>query len=346
MQTVVLYRHRHGFEYDLDWRDALTEQPEWEATAIPLAPTVSVVRSLLRAERVVLLPSVDPAYPGRFNRILERLLACRRGRLAYLPRNEYKDFRRKRRFIRRAGVDLTASRLPLETAEYLYADLSPTIELPHAVNPRVFHPPASPGDRPVDLGSRTARYPPIVLDSDRNDIEALVQAIREREPKWTIDYSSHPEDRFDRNGWAAFLRSCRLTISTEAGAAFVDREDRVQHLVERRLAQDPELSLEALWAEATPLTACLPSGKHITSRHFEAAGCATGQILVEGSYNGILTPGEHYLSLRPDGSNFEAVLGFANEPTEVTKMARRARELLVGHHTYAHRATRLRKALN
>ncbi len=46
----------------------------------------------------------------------------------------------------------------------------------------------------------------------------------------------------------------------------------------------------------------------ISPRHLEACATRTVQILVEGSYSGVLQPGVHYLELKRDLSNLDAVL--------------------------------------
>ncbi len=43
--------------------------------------------------------------------------------------------------------------------------------------------------------------------------------------------------------------------------------------------------------------------KAISSCHFDAIGTHTCQILLDGRYNDILQPGEHYLSLAQDFGN-------------------------------------------
>ena len=45
-------------------------------------------------------------------------------------------------------------------------------------------------------------------------------------------------------------------------------------------------------------------GKCISSRHFDAIGTGTCQILLEGRYNDILKPGEHYIALSHDFEMF------------------------------------------
>jgi hypothetical protein len=46
----------------------------------------------------------------------------------------------------------------------------------------------------------------------------------------------------------------------------------------------------------------------ISPRHLEACATRTPQILVEGSYSGILQAGRHYIPLKPDFSNLAAVV--------------------------------------
>lgn len=48
--------------------------------------------------------------------------------------------------------------------------------------------------------------------------------------------------------------------------------------------------------------------KAISSRHFEAIGTKTLQILFRGKYNDILLPNEHYIPLEKDFSNIETVI--------------------------------------
>ena len=79
------------------------------------------------------------------------------------------------------------------------------------------------------------------------------------------------------------------------------------------------------------------SGKSISSRHFEPIGTKTCQILLEGEYNGVLVPDEHYISVRKDRSNLgEAVRRFRDEGYRQA-IAECAYEHVMSNHTYAHR---------
>src|SRR3546814_18773585 len=69
----------------------------------------------------------------------------------------------------------------------------------------------------------------------------------------------------------------------------------------------------------------LHHGKCISSRHFDAIGTATCQILLEGRYNDILTPDVHYIRFASDFSNISEVMGtFRDERRrlEITEAAR------------------------
>src|SRR5262249_22203739 len=46
----------------------------------------------------------------------------------------------------------------------------------------------------------------------------------------------------------------------------------------------------------------------LSPRHLEACATRTCQILIEGNYNGVLRPWEHYIPLKRDFSNLDEVL--------------------------------------
>lgn len=85
--------------------------------------------------------------------------------------------------------------------------------------------------------------------------------------------------------------------------------------------------------------------KCISSRHFDAVGTGTTQILLEGRYNDILTPGIHYFSLAGDFSNVDDVISRFRDPATAQCVADAAFEHVMANHTYAHRAERLASIL-
>src|SRR6266481_284475 len=87
-------------------------------------------------------------------------------------------------------------------------------------------------------------------------------------------------------------------------------------------------------------TRCV-SGKSISSRHFEPIGTKTCQILLEGYYNGILEPDQHFIAVKPDLSNIDdAIERFCDEGLR-RRMVEETYEYAISQHTYAHRVAHL-----
>jgi hypothetical protein len=346
MNAAVMYEDRKYFYYDLDWVDAFLAQKE-----IPISVheffslNLSGIRKLLNSDFIFILHSCDLSYPGVKQVVLKNALRFRKGRLIYFPRNEFKNFRRKRAFIKLAKVDLVASQLPLESAEYLYGDLAKVISLPHALNPKVFQPSVTFEKRRITIGGRSDVYPSFLLDESRNAIDHFLRKVGKLRPGIIVDYSTRLQDRFDRKGWSAFLGQCQFTISSEAGGIYVDKTDRLQHSIERYLKGHPVVPVEEVREQFREQLRVLPSGKCISSRHFEAIGTQTCQILAEGHYSGIIQPNVHYIELKKDHSNIEEVLRSMENRRRVREITEAVFRLVVSEHTYSHRVEELFRVL-
>jgi hypothetical protein len=78
-------------------------------------------------------------------------------------------------------------------------------------------------------------------------------------------------------------------------------------------------------------------GKCISSRHFDAAGTKTCQIMFRGRFNDIFNANEHYLALEPDFSNIDEVLAAFRDPVKRQCVADAAYDLVRTRHTYTQR---------
>ncbi|MGE0385641.1 MAG: glycosyltransferase [Gammaproteobacteria bacterium] len=86
-------------------------------------------------------------------------------------------------------------------------------------------------------------------------------------------------------------------------------------------------------------------GKCISSRHFDAIGTRTCQIMIRGRFNDILRADEHYIALDPDFANAgEAVRRLKDEAFRC-EMVDRALAFALDAHTYAHRMAELHAAI-
>jgi hypothetical protein len=292
----------------------------------------------------------------------------------------------KRDFLRNTAADYVGTQLPLETGRWLYADSGATVlALPHALNDAVFRRDKPEPMRRIDIGGRSARYPVYIGDDDRNRVLDVFAGIaparglridinthsRLDRPGWAAflndcratigsEAGSWYLERDDRTALAIreFLsvrsRSIRADGSLHAASRHLPYRLKtwlrrlVKFLPMRHEAlDDPGVGfaeIKALFFADQPL--CPVYSKAISSRHFEAAGTGTCQILVRGRYNDILKAGEHYIPLDPDLSNaYEALERFA-DPGERRRVADSAFALVHDRHTYRHRIAALHTMLS
>jgi hypothetical protein len=337
MNIVLLGHYRPGYRlsYYFDWRDAflgLTEhririvdtcvgwqRPTPLVARLPLAWSFPerAVRALyagdVACEVLVLPPSFYYFSQGRRRRLLEDLAArgSTRFTTVFFLENEYRLLADKVAYARALGASVLVSQLPEEDARSFYGSRFPgkIVSAPAGLNPDVYRPGLPMANRPVHVGTRTHVYPDSLGDADRNAI--VDRFVRGGGPidGLTVDISVSEKDRLSREDWARFLQGCRATVATEAGAATLSWDDGGSEI----------------------------SGKAVSSRHFEALGTKTVQIMFPGRFNDILRPGEHYLALERDLRNLDEVCAAVRDPTLLTRLTDSAYEYALSGHTYEHR---------
>jgi hypothetical protein len=126
------------------------------------------------------------------------------------------------------------------------------------------------------------------------------------------------KDTLKGDDWYRFLLDCRFTIGVEGGASVLDWDGSINARTHAYLAAHPDASFEEVEA------ACFPGQDGnlglmaLSPRHLEACATRTCQVLVEGRYNGVLTPGLHYIPLSADLSNISDVLAqMKSEPERI-----------------------------
>jgi hypothetical protein len=254
-----------------------------------------------------------------------------------LPQDEFLHSDRINAFLNDIGARHVFSVAPPSEWPKLYGGLDARISqvltgyLDEATLGRIDAVLAGAPERTIDIGYRTVPGKPYLGRHAMLKAE-LAEAVRERALArgLRVDISTRVEDTLYGDDWYRFLASCRYTIGIEGGASINDRDGWVRTCVEAHLAEAPDATFEELEA------ACFPGRDGelelfaISPRHLEACATRTPQILVEGEYNGVLTPGEHYLELRRDFSNLDEVLDVvAGEPAEGERIAERAHQEVV-----------------
>ena len=78
-------------------------------------------------------------------------------------------------------------------------------------------------------------------------------------------------------------------------------------------------------------------GKCISSRHFDAIGTKTCQIMFQGRFNDILEPNRHYIALANDLSDLDDALGRFSDLSAARAIVEDAHAHVAASHTYSHR---------
>lgn len=104
-------------------------------------------------------------------------------------------------------------------------------------------------------------------------------------------------------------------------------------IVHEAIENDPGLQEEVMARFYRESSSGTPSGACISSRHFDAIGCGTVQILVEGRYNDVLRPGLHYVPVAADLANLPDVLRSLADPDFADDVAERAWVHVMENHT-------------
>lgn len=86
-------------------------------------------------------------------------------------------------------------------------------------------------------------------------------------------------------------------------------------------------------------------GKGISSRHFDAIGTKTCQVMLRGRYNDVLKAGEHYVAVDPDFANLDDAARRLKDGHEWRAIVERAYDHVMSEHTYAHRMAAVHDAL-
>ncbi|MHC4911324.1 MAG: hypothetical protein ACYTF9_16605 [Planctomycetota bacterium] len=191
-------------------------------------------------------------------------------------------------------------------------------------------------DRPIDVGYRAWHAPPWLGRHGRQKVavaEAFAEAATRRNLR--ADISTSEADTLYAAQWLAFLGRCRFTIGTEGGASIIDRDGAFRERTEAYLGAHPDASFEEVEEHCFPEAEGSLALHAISPRHFEACATRTCQVLVDGEYNGVLEADRHYIALRPDFSNIEAVLDAMNDDELRQRLTDQAYEdvILSGRYT-------------
>ena len=195
------------------------------------------------------------------------------------------------------------------------------------------------GEQDIDIGYRAWRGA-AWLGRHGTLKGTLADAVNERRERagLRLDVSTHDDDTLLGDDWFRFLARCRYTVGIEGGASVLDFDGAIKERTERYEAEHPDAGFDEIER------ACFPGEDGslalfaISPRHLEACATRSCQVLVEGSYNGILEPGRHFIELRADLSNLDEVLASLGDETRRRRIVEAAHRDVVASGRYTYRA--------
>jgi len=140
--------------------------------------------------------------------------------------------------ISQISPDFIASQLSIDSAKWLYERVGSKV---------IAAPPGMPllatknrsTSRDIDLGFRGFRYPWYLMDNERNNIVDQVIDIFKNQ-NLVVD-ASHKK-RLNSSEWFDFLSRSRFTVSSEAGAKYIFRDDQIWNQVKEYFATEKKFS--------------------------------------------------------------------------------------------------------
>lgn len=327
--------------YNDDWLDALLNyDSSFSSYNLEKLNMVEYLKIISNYDYIIFLHTTN-SNGFRFNRLLQNGgLRFRKGKIVFFVGNEYKLMKEKIDFISKNKIEYVISQLDVNAASWLYKNTnSKIISLPHALNLSSFSKTINHKDRKIDFGLRAGAYPSYLGHNDR---EIIFSAIDQLPTNLIIDSSDDENARFRREDWNLFLNNCKFTLACEGGSNFLERNDATRLKINAYVNKHPSVTNEEIYDlfYLNYLGESI-SARTITARVFDAIGTFTCQILIEGKYNQIINPGEHYIELKRDFSNFSEVLEKISDTKLVEGLCENAYAIVSENHTYEHRVKQL-----
>lgn len=392
--AVVTANANASNSYTLDWLDAFLESPMLKGTHIDLyRPGASgrLRKALRQVDATVILHSAtaDDLQPlGSVRHIFRE----RRGPVCMLVGNEinlpWAPLSHKIALMQDVSVDIIGTQLLEEAGRALYASVegARVVSVPHAANTVCLAYTRPKAHWPLRIGTRSAKYLPILGDTEREDFFKAVGRLSAQKG-WEVDIS---DSRLDRTSWQNYLAGLHVAIGSEAGSWFTSTSDEIvcailkdaqisrggmhvavdgrarrvtRHLpwrfrqwlrrgvLSRAISNDLSLLGElnakhTIDRYFTGLPRPAAYMKAASSRHLEAAALGVPQLLLKGRYNDILVADRDYIAVGSDLHDAEEALERIKDPHVRIEVSEAARQRVLDGNTLRHRVVSILKHLS
>jgi hypothetical protein len=255
-------------------------------------------------------PNVRPHVSPR----LREQLRSFRGLKVQFLQDEYRQVDRMTAEMRELGVDILFSAVPEDQVPKVYGGrlektrVLPTLTgyVPAALAKTKPRPLV---ERPIEIGYR-GRVVPWWLGQLGQEKVDIARGVLDRAAAHGLvcDVAWNEHDRMYGGRWNRFLATCRSTLLTESGASIVDFDGSVERRTQEYLDEHPSATYAEVHAAVLAPYEGNATINTVSPRAFEAAALRSALVAFPGEYSGVIQPGDHYVPLEKDFSNFGDVV--------------------------------------
>ena len=191
--------------------------------------------------------------------------------------------------------------------------------------------------RNIDIGYR-ARKTAFYLGKGGQEKTFIADEFvkRSRLQNITIDIKTGESNRFNGVNWYKFIANCRAMIGVEAGSSIVDLESKIRPACEEHFLNNPNATFDQVYDIILKPWEGNINHRAISPRVFECAAFRVCMILFEGNYSNIIKPMVHYIPLKKDFSNYDAVMQIFNDENERKRLTDNAYHDLIDSGKYSY----------
>ena len=270
-----------------------------------------------------------------------------RGLKVAFPQDEYQETGKLRDGIRELGVKLVFTCVPEDKIEWVYPPaMLPGVRFRRVLTgyvpqrlgriPRGKLPPTT--ARPNWIGYRGRHLGHCWGDLSyfKSEIGRQFKKACERR-KVPHDIAWSEEARIYQDRWFGFILSCRATLGTPSGCNTFDWDGSMEREYREIMKRHPDMTYQEYRPRIAHKELEIDMGQ-ASPRMFELAALGTVMVLLEGSYSGIVKPGEDCIIVKKDFSNIGTVLDELADVDHVAAIADRAYENIIasGRWDYVH----------
>ena len=200
-------------------------------------------------------------------------------------------------------------------------------------------PPSPPlAERPIIVGYRGRDLGPVYgrLGREKFEVGERMRVICDR-LGISNDIAMDEASRIYGPAWFQFIGSCRSMLGSESGSNVFDFDGSIRRRFVEMSAAGGRPPTHAEFAPVIEKIDGVINMGQISPRVFECAVMRTPMILLRGRYSGVLDADVHYIALKKDYSNLEAVIARLDDVPALAAMADRAYQHIVTSGQFGYR---------